>query len=1372
MRQVTASIENAIANLHGVSPLTKVEVFPSRIFFSVLTRNNAIPNADGLPVGDDPMCQEIGFGNELVTFIADSQLKYAVDGNNTPVTTSYPSSKKPGVYGNTIFIVESTTCKRCAIDWDKISNLENSPFTLQETLTPTDTPLVAHAISDTDCVLLCDGDGGFSISYYADTTEILSPARFMFPHIAEWENSDRSMGSLGIFSTAFQLGDRIFVYMSNAATGIIQGIFYDLNSQVWSDIYTALPTDLSVSLCEFRISNSFVRNNKAYIVGQFIRTDIFESALPYTLIISTEDGKNFSIDRFTLVSNLGYRFLGLVGSDNKLYLASCNRVCEADSTWVFDGLDDSLSPRTTFLMEGLLSTDDANAENMSFTLPTGDETIFDNPHLVETSRVKLYAGYQTTDGDEYILYGTYIVQNINTSYANGSRQFKLTGINEAQWKLSGLSMPFYAEIFGLSSIYDPMTEASGKLYTATSGYRIKTKFSLDFWQQEGYTNTDAGISPVNMIVSGGVSGGNNTGAHKQGIITTGELKDIIQSALNPKIMATSITAKVYGWSYPPSAGMPGDIINVVLVTCDKDGKNEETTITADTQTWPVTWPWESPGALPIVLTISGLTIGRFIKKVGVVFEQSSETKFNIGRIDFTDNLEVAYTLSLGNTGWSAESDGTFKVPGSGQPFIMFAQKPYNAFNFTLTSLFENTITGGITGYPVAVGLVGLAEDANNYVLARFDKVKNRVQLVKCRGGIETILVEQAPGWTVGDLQGMQFAHRDGHFSIYLYRQSTTQYELSLEYDWKDSDGFMCTSMIVTKKCGIYGAIMAPYVRILAYQGGTQDDVTAVDGLAIDPIDDLTDFPSSGNFRIGESIYSYTGKISHPSVIDGPYQLRTIGDSYPAPYGNGKAGLECRYFDWTAPNDRYTGKFIAISNGSVFISAGSLWHIFIKTGGQVQWIYGRSRHYSDNTMIGRMSTSLADRVWPGVGGFTGVSLTSGIGGRQPLGEHAILELTGYIKCYWFMGTGGEHDTTIKDLITSTAGYCGAKVTFPGDYIQAELSVDGETSIFSDDYSEGYDISFELAAPTSFEIRTNVKIKPDNYEQKEDILNDTGTTLIFSSLGSGNFSIALVSTPSATQMFKFTYTSGSARQYFRVLYHESNISIYHNHKWVTSITLDELVYTQTNAIDIKAYTAAPVTFENVNVIDLSDWREAVYIDLETDGTAAIGSIIQERPIQMGTNPDGGLYFYYEMARPELTLLVDPINHSIDKTIPNDGSSDAIVYGSKDVKTLHSDIFAEKYGFSTRLFRLPNLNVGAVEAAYRMLKKAYENQEKHSLSIRPDYRIMVGDVLHIVYSIANSNLIISHSIIVEGTNFSLKEVGKKVSSTMRVNGRKYLP
>lgn len=1374
-RTITSTMIDALEVENGYKPILRFDAYRSQITFEALTRDYAVTGADTNPAADNAMRQEIIYNATagLVTFYSDGNLKYALDGDATPVTTTTASSVKPGLYGNKIYVQVGTDVLRRTINWSSVISKSTDPFSADATLSPTDTILAVHGISETECIVLGDGDGGISIAYFTNTSEVLSPVRFMFPVMVDWEGSSGwSMQMLALYSTAIKLGNKIYVYASSPATGVVHGVFYDLDTETWSSVFTALPTDLEVSLCTFRIANSFVRNNVGYIVGQFYRTDIYETNKPYTLILSTRDGERFSMDRFTYVTALGYRFLGTVGSDNKLYLANSNRVCEALSTWVFDGDTDTTSPSTAYSMDEIITVQGGEG-TVTIELAAGDETVYDDTNLVVGSRIKLYYGLNTAIGNEFILYSTYIVSNVKTTFSDGERNYIMVLVQEAQWKLTGLSMPFYAEFFGLSSIYDPMTEQSGKLYAAPATALSETQFFVDFWNHEGYEDISASITPMTTITDGGVGPKTADGSHKLGMITKEEIKTILGISKNPKITGSSITAKLYGWSRPATTGV-NDYVNVIIETCDEDGNDIQTVITTDTKTWSITWPTYTEGDEPIEHTVSGAAIadGRYIRRIGLVFEAANTTVFAPARVEITSNIEVGIKLEYGNTPWENQGDGTFKIPAPGQPFIMFAQRPYNAFNFDIAASFENTVTGGIQGYPVACGLVGLAEDGANFILGRYDKVWGYGYIVAVKNGIETILAGAAPGWSPGTLHELEFSHRDGTFTLSMLNEGTGVKEPIVTYDWTASDGFMFGSTSSTKKCGIWGGIMVPTVQISGYAGLSKDTSSNVDGIPVLPLHDIDDFPNEGSLSISGNVYSYDAKVNPLAYTPGPYQARQNG-TYQPPFGIGKAGIHCAYFNWLGGSNTYAGKLIGLDNGCSFISAGTTWQVFITTGGQRIYLKNRSQHYSDNSQIGKISISLANRVFPALPGFTGISLTSGEAMRHPYRSRAALKLDGDIYCYWFMGTGGERDTTVRELIQTATAFCGTQATFPGDFYDPSLSVNGETAIFQDNYSEGFDLEYYLSAPTTHEIRTNVKLDSTNYDNGDDFDTDTGLKLVLTNLGSGDYRAALISTPSATVIYQKDYTSGTSGQHFRVLFYENSITVYHNHQWILSVACDNLIYTQTSYVDVKAYTASSVSFQNVYVRDLSDGRDAIYIDLETDGSSALNSIIQERPVEIGANPDGTIFFFSdESNRDAVTLLADPYSHTLDNNYPREAASDAIVYASTDVISIIKELFARTFGFSTKIIRVPNLGVGAIEAGIRQMKIAYESKDKHILDIRPDARVMPGDLLTFSYTLSGTGKQqASTQVVVETVDFTLNGKGKKITSNMRITARGYL-
>jgi hypothetical protein len=411
----------------------------------------------------------------------------------------------------------------------------------------------------------------------------------------------------------------------------------------------------------------------------------------------------------------------------------------------------------------------------------------------------------------------------------------------------------------------------------------------------------------------------------------------------------------------------------------------------------------------------------------------------------------------------------------------------------------------------------------------------------------------------------------------------------------------------------------------------------------------------------------------------------------------------------------------------------------------------------------------NKVWI-TGGFIGVTGISPTKTRHAEGELAFLELPGEIKCYWYQGAGGLDDTTVSDLIRIVSNLCGASANFPGDFTQTSLSVTGETDITTSEFSEGFDFKYELDAPTSHEIRTNVVVTPDNYEEKDAIDEDTGLKVVMTSLGAGAFQFWAVSTPSGTPLYSMKYTlpNATTKQKYRVLFHEDFVSLYHNDIWIATVAFDGLEYDEINGTTVKMYISAPTTIRNVIVRELADWREAVYIDLETDGRSALSSIIQERPVEAVPEPDGTMDYWYAFTRDEITAVRAPIRHRYHHAVPTEGASDAIIQGVEDVKTWQNADFAKALGFSTKLMRLPNLTVGALHAAVIMMRKTYESRHTHEITMRPDLALVVGDVYKINYTPWGSIIPQVADVIIESVQFTFQMIGENTDNSMVIRGR----
>jgi hypothetical protein len=1353
MRDLSATLLAAInSNTESFRMCQRAEVYPSRIFFSGITSDYAVSGADAVGVNDDPMPQDIGWcsnADKLATFWCDGNLKYALEGSASIISTSYTSTAKPGIFGSKLYLGSGGSVYRYSIDWAAVAAGSSNPLSSDTSAAFTETVLAVHGVSATECVVLTDGDGGIRPVVMDGSTLHESVQRFMFPFFVD-NGSQRTLASLAVFSGALKLGNKIFVYASNHQKGCVEAIAYDTTNGTWSDIFIALATDILVSQCEFRVANAYTHNGTAYLCGQLTRTDAVNPVYR-SLLLSSDNGKTFSLDSFTLVANIGYRFLGHVAND-KLYLGNCNRVCKDDVTWLFDGVNGT-GVKIDIPWSDIHNFNATDCESASMTLVAGERYYVDTEPLLEGSRIKVFIGYDTTIGYEYILYGTYIIADITPSYKLGGRTFSLNLTAEAVWRLNSYSMPYYFEISGKSCAYDAMKEVTGQFYPSDKAGINRTSFFVDFWNAEAYSNTTEGITGTNVLSNGGVGYVLTSAAHKLGFRTP-ELKTELYTYDNPEITDTSVVFHIYGWSHALT-GSTNDIVELILITEDEDGV-ETVTVSNEDKHWPNTYPSAAGGDMPIVITMSGLTVGDKIKYIGISFEEAAGTRFNIARVEVTGNMRASEIAADSNESWELTPEEDFRVPATGRPYIMFSQSPYNARNFCLEATFTNTVSGTVAGYAAACGLVGLAEDGMNYILGRWNMTTGDAEIVCVRMGVETILANAS--YTPGDTIRIQFSHKEGHFEVLLWNDTNSEFDLAVSYDWTEADGFMYTDEQMPMKCGLYGVIGGPWFRIAGYDVGFTDNSKNADGVAMLPLESIADFPSSGTIQIGENEYSYTGKSSTPSPIHGPYQLRQY-NYYASPFGINKYGLEFYDFDWNAVTTLLNNCLLAVDSGATFVISAMLWRVWITTHGEVVWLYGRARAYSENTQIGKIVHTCANKVWASAGLLDLVRL-SGDDFKHYEGDICKLKLSGEIRCTRYSGSSGESTITVADIANVFTRLAGFAPNFPGDIISSSQVISGETTIDTLDYVDGIDLQYEAATQSSIDHIFNVIVSEDMTGQTD----DTGLTINITHEGSGSFTVAVSSEPSGTLLTKVPFTAGTANHLYRILLHSDYISIFIDDNWVTTFCTAGLDYGDSVTVKMDGSFIA----SNLKLVEFSDWREAVYIDQETQGGSALSGLFQQRPVEMVVRSTGMIDFFYDRIREEITSNLEPVELSTKQQIP-DCASDIIIYGSEDVVVYQDEAAAAQRGFTTKIYKMSDLNVGAFKAAMILQKRGLEGRKMYDLTFsRPDIRIEPGDVYSIDYIQAGTGAHVQESFIVESAYL---RIGRQ-DNNMRASGREYIP
>jgi len=223
-----------------------------------------------------------------------------------------------------------------------------------------------------------------------------------------------------------------------------------------------------------------------------------------------------------------------------------------------------------------------------------------------------------------------------------------------------------------------------------------------------------------------------------------------------------------------------------------------------------------------------------------------------------------------------------------------------------------------------------------------------------------------------------------------------------------------------------------------------------------------------------------------------------------------------------------------------------------------------------------------------------------------------------------------------------------------------------------------------------------------------------------------------------------------------------SFYVNGLWLYSFGFSHVEY-EDETFAVLSATGGTFTANNIVVSELADHREAVFVDYESTTDNAISSILQQRPVETYAEAGPQISFTYAIVR-------DVVNaHNIDRIeeVREDSSqmsSDGLVYYS-DVAVSVDATIAKEVGLITRMYRMSELETGAVKAAKMLQRKARERRDTVEVNGRFDARVEIGDILVVDTVLTSTGRVIQKNVIVEAV--SINATDSRFS--MRVSGRK---
>jgi len=232
--------------------------------------------------------------------------------------------------------------------------------------------------------------------------------------------------------------------------------------------------------------------------------------------------------------------------------------------------------------------------------------------------------------------------------------------------------------------------------------------------------------------------------------------------------------------------------------------------------------------------------------------------------------------------------------------------------------------------------------------------------------------------------------------------------------------------------------------------------------------------------------------------------------------------------------------------------------------------------------------------------------------------------------------------------------------------------------------------------------------------------------------------------------------------RAYIYDEFASFYINEKWIYSGGVANVDYPDPIEVDIVA-DGATMFFDRVERFEIPDHREAIYVDLETSAENALGSVIQQRPIEMFTDTGRTLSFTYALLRDEIYAHhIERANETRED--PPQMSSDGLVYYA-DVGITMDTKTAEDVGLITRMYRLSELETGAIRGAKMLQDKSRQRRNMMDISARLDPRLEVGDIYHIDVIVTSTNRHIIKDVIIENITLSATEKRYSMNLTGRV-------
>lgn len=1129
---------------------------------------------------------------------------------------------------------------------------------------------------------------------------------------------------------------RTYIYVSDSypttsiGSGQIYGVYFDYTNLEWSDVFVAIPADLSVAWC----NNGMNYNGVMYMAVGFKRKDVVSNSTVYTQLISkSTDGINWSLEENDLFTDLDYYFQ-LYISSSYIYMGINNRFLRAarPGTITLDIPEDDIVSLQVSSQIG-----DASA---TMVLRNGDEKYTDNALMIEGNKVVLSMGYSTGASVEYIDYSTYYIDGINQNFGDANRNYSIHMTHEGSYKISNYVHPVYSEIETKTYNYDNC-QSEGDFYAAANGGISQDWLDVDFWKSEPYEYS--GSTPVSPIQNDGVAPMHFTGSHNVAF-QSADLKDHLGLVDYPKPiidqstgLLKQISVSVYAWSRSFNASNNNDTFLPILIVEKADGQILEQgtySVVPNPDRPPRYYPSSASGNYPMtwIFSMAGWDKSDKIKRVVIKVSQTTETETLIEHVKIT-NVATIFSDGHTNTAWEHDKDNSrYKLEYKGRPFIMFSTVPSRAQYFQAWAEFDTAnISDGS-----AWGIAAFATDSQNYIVARMNATSNGMiypAIVEVREGQETQIIAGSNIANPGR-HHIMFEHTYGRLRMHMRAAGATSWTQLLTTVLHFSptiDAAAASSDIM--HIGVYGLINPPKLRISKYTYLDPSLKQKNDGIGILPGYEtaLANFPSSGTIQIGEAFYNYGAKLTPSSLTGnlawGPFQPYQIKD-----YAEIGSGADISLYKYGETNN-LTGYFLSTDTGYSWEISASNWDINNEF---------KSRHFGTSMKDNYLGQSNRTYI---TGGFK--AITNPINAQNHShGDWAFKQQSDIIYLYKYAVSSGEGRANMRDMIDSVLSSAGVKSIW-ADYVASTLALTAGNytylRISQDKSPRGFDITWQI--PEAGGI-ANDKWIGIYYARGFKIGSTLGHIVgVRKTSGGEYFVCALDDSYNVLEQISV----GTSPGIFKFVFYKKHCTVFEGGAWAHTFFFDDFGTTNNDAVAFyvpSGYGSNP-TIRNVTMVELFQERASVFFELSANPQSVLSSIFQERPIQLIPKSDGSfLVSYYNCINSAHCPTAYSINQNIihghlqTERRSKNSASDIIAYYS-DMKVFFSNYHRKNKGFRTVIYSLPNIDDDEIDFIISLLTRlAFEETRVYQISMRNDLRIEPGDLINVSYTLSGTNTAIN--------------------------------